>query len=1277
LALEKWSELINWYKESKEHISHTKFQIAQKSKSEDLDKLYAELSNIKNSIPQKQQFANDIDKAQYNVAIIEASSGKPIKAKQLVDEVNVECIEVNTQIDSKKETQHEIQGHWAQLQNMQQSLYQIILRLQSDVQETVSDITSTDKLEDAINTLRKIQQNLFQTRPEKDALTNLGKKIMQEDHSNLLTVQNILTSIDSNWDKTNHMLNDYMSKYADIQATWLEFEDCNNKTKAAVQLGQNTITEVSDAVEDSTQLAIAQDKIKNALEVLTRAKASLDIMDVKGKFLVQEGAPLGLSTGIIKGAYADAVQDVHKTTEKINKITHNLAAQALIWKHIEESKGALQEWLRDTCEGLNNAAQNPSNIELGVEQLNKYKDELANQYNIKTGIATKTAQLLKLSEGKPIPTLDTLNGLLEEEFNHIKGIANNLETLTSTIGEKEKLLKNESKKINDDLEKVREGFLACDDLSGDNAKILERLRKCKDCKNNLANIDDQICSLNAKVQDAVKSYKAFGDSSAAKDLGALQKRYDNVKSQADKIDGTLSSFLFKLNNERLGTLQRAVGLIKEKLQWCAPEASSDKYNLEVKLSTLKDVEDAIAECETRKNELENSFSTLKEVMSPEKVAEFETDKSKLLAEFADSKKSYTDIQHELQHNIELWGQYEQVSDNVTAWLRDAEGRVRSESVNQVNLPDLQKSVKANQQFKTDVLNFKPTMTKLNDCGKEILEKQPESRIGQYVGHLNSRYDAVVKFVDGHIDHLQEIENNQTAYNASVQEVKKWIDESNKKLDSFDSLPAVGPKTILTYQSKLKDLKAFLDGKDVGQSLLNAAVQKGDSLFSGIVPDNREVIRTELRGLRDTTEALVDKANAIGKRMEAIMIQRSSFDDSYNQVMNWIAEMKRKVGDDKVELKPTLQEKKALMHALKSTAQDIETHGNIFSQMESKIDALSDSEARDKFDEIMNDYKKMAATINRKIITAEKHVDDHDLLQQHFEKVQDWLTACKAEASLVTESAIEKEGADSKLLVVENLIQQKADGDRLLNSCYEQLQVVLQQTDIAGHPALHNEFEEHKHAWDNFLQHCLQIQEQLNQLCSKWTQFEATVDSLFIWVKQKETQVRDQSLKNSIEAKQTQLDKLRSIEEEVIGKADQFTDLAEQSSGIEGETELSVKVSQLVTRYQGLKNAMKEAVGRYEGFVQEHRSFNNKETQFLEWIGMVEEQLKTLSVVVGDLNILQDRQRKIRDLIEVKNAETSKYESLIELGEKLYAHTSPDGREIIRQQLKYIDKYTGN
>lgn len=50
--------------------------------------------------------------------------------------------------------------------------------------------------------------------------------------------------------------------------------------------------------------------------------------------------------------------------------------------------------------------------------------------------------------------------------------------------------------------------------------------------------------------------------------------------------------------------------------------------------------------------------------------------------------------------------------------------------------------------------------------------------------------------------------------------------------------------------------------------------------------------------------------------------------------------------------------------------------------------------------------------------------------------------------------------------------------------------------------------------------------------------------------------------------------------------------------------------------------------------------------------------------------IKERQKKLLTLSDSKCQQSVQYESLVNMAEKLYAQTSPDGREIIRQHMKY-------
>lgn len=49
--------------------------------------------------------------------------------------------------------------------------------------------------------------------------------------------------------------------------------------------------------------------------------------------------------------------------------------------------------------------------------------------------------------------------------------------------------------------------------------------------------------------------------------------------------------------------------------------------------------------------------------------------------------------------------------------------------------------------------------------------------------------------------------------------------------------------------------------------------------------------------------------------------------------------------------------------------------------------------------------------------------------------------------------------------------------------------------------------------------------------------------------------------------------------------------------------------------------------------------------------------------------MKERQKKLLALSDLKCQQSVQYESLVNMAEKLYSQTSPDGREIIRQQMK--------
>lgn len=676
----------------------------------------------------------------------------------------------------------------------------------------------------------------------------------------------------------------------------------------------------------------------------------------------------------------------------------------------------------------------------------------------------------------------------------------------------------------------------------------------------------------------------------------------------------------------------------------------------------------IAECEERKAEVESSCNILEEIETPENMAEILNNKQKVFTELELLKQNANKTEKILNANIELWKQYDINSEGLAAWLKDTESKVKSESSNQTDLTNINDKLNEIVLLKTEVDAKKPLFYELDVQSKNLIEKNPEARVAQFVGHLTTRYENSAKILSTLLERLNAIKHNNEIYDELVENCKEWLTEAKNEQNQFARFgsPGASPST-----AHLDDIQTFVTNLESKQDIINQAVDVGESLYPGILPENREKIRAELRSIRDQYNDLFDDSNSLLKHVETVLIQKTSIEESYAQVKQWLNESKSKVGET-IELYPTLAEKKAALHNFKTQLQEISLHKNALKKLQEKATALADDDSAERVDHSIQEHESLSGNLKERISNCENYVINHETYDQILEKASDWLAALKAEAiDLLNETTFEKEGAEEKLIVVENLIMQRPEGDKIFTACNSQLQTVLIQTHPSGHPALLKSFKDQKVAWDSFIQVCESSQSKLKQLCSKWNEFDSIIEELDSWMKQKENIVKDQSLKSTLEKKELHLNKLKELDNEINIKAPEIARIVEQGHEIEGETDLNLRVSRLNTRYQTLKNLCKEAITRYVVYTKEHKTFNDDYEIFKKALEDEVKILKENAEVVGDYAILQERQNKIREMADKRINESSIFEGLIDRGEKLYAHTSPDGREIIRQQLRSL------
>ena len=1267
-ALEKWIEMLSWLNDANAQLSHCKYEAeARKPTIVDLERFSSELQAIYEKIDTwKKHVLPDTA-----VGIqIRDKQGKPLSASGLLNDLENKALALQNEISAKRDRLENLGARWNNFRTLQQTITEKILNTQTALQETVYNVDSCKRLAPAVDKIDQLIEEHQKREQEKEILHFEGSSLMKEDQRSTTNIQVVLSSVDANWEKVNELLREQRKKYADMNTDWKSYEEARQKVEKSIKEATSLYQSVKGISYDVTQANITLEKHKKALDVLKKGRHFLEKMDSKAQQLTKEASLMPrFNSELIENDLTDVRQRYQDTYDDISEKLQTYETQVIIWKQIEESKSELIKWLTNTNEALTSAFERLMDAENCQARLIRYREELPGHQQLYQNIVTKIEQLVKLNNDTDMPTLNSLRRLLDDQFTVVKSSADKLESLTSTLNERERTIRQEMKRCGDAISKVREDIIKCDDLTGENTKILGRINKCQELKAELEQCDYALSKVEETLTKMSTEYPSISRSSLPKELQALQLRRDGVASHASKVIATLIAFLTKSYHEKFGTLQRMVATLKEKVAWCEPEQSSDRYNLEVKMASLMDVEAGIADCIARKEDTDSSLKLLASVESAETMAALKTECEKVEVDLESLRNSYNKIKNDLERNISLWQRYELTSENVLSWLKENENKIRAEASALLNPNDIEQKIAEMSLVQKTVTEYHGELKELTALAEDITRVSSESRVNQYIGHLNTRYDYVLKFLAQHLDRLKGLKESRDQYVANKKKLEAWIENAEKVLKAFDEI--TGPKPITFYQSRLKELKAFAEEREVGQAILNKTAEAGEALFARITPDQREMIRTELRNFRNRVDAMADHANVIYKRIESDMMHRSSFEDKFSQVKQWLVDAQNKLGE-RQELLPTLQEKKLTLHLYRAVAQDVSVHKNILQQLQDRLSTAPDDDASEMLANVIEAYEKLSNEVEGRINIAEKHVSNHEAYLQTFEKTRDWINTVINEGTPIIEDfSVERDTAQAKITAIENLLQQRAEGDRTLADCNEQLNIVLEQTSLQGHPALLSSFGQQKKIWQDFLKRCEAARDKLKHMFDQWSEFEKIVEGLEAWIKQTEAQLKDQSLKSTEEAKRAHLLKLKSLEESIIAKGAEFNAAIERSQSIEAEADLTTRVSRQTTKYQAIKNQIKEAVMRYEQFVKEHNTFNVKYNQLLQWITDIQSELKKHSEIVGDLSVLQSRQKLIRDLADTRTKENARFESVVDLGEKLYVHTSPDGREIIRQQLRNL------
>lgn len=1017
----------------------------------------------------------------------------------------------------------------------------------------LTDLTDVSKLIEQLNTL-EIE----------------GESLIQLDKSHTVFIKNCLLDINNELSTLKTMSEQSITNLMEINDNWLKINDIKLKIKSTKE-ECNAILKLVKIPNDLTEAQIVEEQHNKALKQSSNILDQLPLTNeaMQRLIILSENYPQLNIESIIKD-YQNDLDDWGKYYTQLQNNTENAHSQHVIWKQVNEAKDNILQWLSEINIELLDSTSNFDDIEKVKNKLVKYSEEKELNLDLKRNLVKKVKKLQKMNNNIPITTLDALCTLLNDQFTGVESIANNLVNLINGFSQQEELIKSEIKKCTCEINQIRENLIKCDNLNNELEALLINLKSCQKCKNELIKMNLNIDAINHSVSEITNTYPIISESTIIKELKSLKKRYESVVQQVDKVETTLMTYLKKHLEDDLNNVLHSINSSDEKLSWCRPEEEIEKEQIEIKLRSVNDINENLKVIKEHKFRIDHVLDYLNQYSSEDiKLEELSKKNEYLNIKLENTEKQTNELKLNIEKIISIWNEYQKYLDIINPLINDLENDIKISvdipvDINYINIMEeninkIQLKVNETKQMLNELINF---VEKINSINSKLTLDNRILKIKRRLETFENCSNKCLK----RIKCLKEIKNE---FDILYGKATIILEELKIKLESIDILQPIGKKIIQNAQSDLVIIKSLSKQLEESQQIVNDTISKGECLYPDITNENRDEIRTKVKQLRFRCEQLNDECGNITKTIENALVQKSSIDESYNQIQNWLHETEKKLNEIKSIKGKNIMDKRMNCNNLKILKQDLIAYKDVIDQFNEKVIQMNEPDTDINVNDNLKKYENILLENNKCLQLNESYLKNHDLYLENVE-------IFKKHIKLLTDKYSKAMNtSDTNTDVLKNIISHKSEGEILLDKCKIIGQTVMQETEENGKIEIQNNLDELKLDWDSLISNCENTLTILDQKRSHYDEVLRKIENLDKFLKSVENQIKDRSLKNSLISKQQYLQKLKLFDEDITKKQKDILEI--QYNILDISPDVNSAMTNIIKTYQSVKTRVKVSV----------------------------------------------------------------------------------------------------
>ncbi|KAJ8309206.1 hypothetical protein KUTeg_014080 [Tegillarca granosa] len=515
----------------------------------------------------------------------------------------------------------------------------------------------------------------------------------------------------------------------------------------------------------------------------------------------------------------------------------------------------------------------------------------------------------------------------------------------------------------------------------------------------------------------------------------------------------------------------------------------------------------------------------------------------------------------------------------------------------------------------------------------------------------------------HLDQLQRCEKyvkDHQIYRDAYMDSSYWLTGISDRLNMCSDIR--GDRTAIEAQlNKLQDIGNHIEA---GNEKIKLTLSKGEIVLPETSSQGQELVREELSMLSGDFENFQADLEDLHANLE-----------QYEELSQWIKDMETDMKAES-DMKATLEDKAIQLEKQQAINDEILEKQTAFDALTERAQTLlqstTDNRVTSQLTQMSSRYTTLIAGSKDLMKRYEQHVLDHEKYAEAFTEAATWLQSTRDRLSVCADTSGDKYTIQTQLEKLQEFVVVKEEGQLLIHTANTWGEKAMTNTSMEGREMIRKELQQLQQEWDNMIGEVTDTKVMLESCLLQWTDFNASYDQIQKRLRDMERRIRESEPKADLSEKKADLQRIRGLYQDVISYEQMIESIGSKAHDLSSKSpasKASTDTSQIVGKYQSIRDQAKDLLGRSEQCVAQHQAYHDACNSFVTWLRAAREKLATCSDTFGEKSAVISKIERSKALTADLSEGSERLVEATKSGEATLSSTSPTGQTKIRNELQ--------